>query len=56
VKRFQYHFDRVRTADGLWYVTNSDWKFQAREFLVQKQMACEEHKENVLRVRKTSAR
>jgi hypothetical protein len=35
VKRFQYHFDRVRTADGLWYVTNSDWKFQAREFLVQ---------------------
>jgi hypothetical protein len=56
VKFFQYNFERVRTADGLWYVAKANWKLEAREFLVQKRLACEEHKENVLRIRKTSAR
>jgi hypothetical protein len=56
VKLFQYNFERVRTPEGVWYVTKSDWKLQAREFLAQKRLTFEEHKENVLRLRKTPAR
>jgi hypothetical protein len=56
VKLFQYQFERARTSEGLWYVTKSDWKLHARELLAQKHLTCEEHKENVLRVRQTPPR
>ena len=52
VKQFQYAFERARTPEGLWYVAKSNWKLEARELFSQKRMAFEEHKENVLRLRR----
>ena len=52
VKRFQYAFERTRTPEGLWYVVSAQWNLEARELFSQKRMAFEEHKENVLRLKK----
>ncbi|HEY0456634.1 MAG TPA: hypothetical protein VGE41_09690 [Verrucomicrobiae bacterium] len=51
VKQFQFHFERSRTNEGIWYTKNIDWSVDAREFLAQKHFHSEERKENVTRVK-----
>jgi hypothetical protein len=36
VRKFDYSFDRVRTADGLWFPSDVNWHFEGREILVNR--------------------
>jgi hypothetical protein len=36
VRKFNYSFDRVRTADGLWFPSDVNWHFEGREILVNR--------------------
>jgi len=36
VRKFTYSFDRVRTADGLWFPSDVSWHFEGREILVNR--------------------
>lgn len=51
VKAFNFHFDRERTPDALWYPTDVTWRLEGREFFSRKILEHEEHRSDVKKVR-----
>jgi hypothetical protein len=46
-QKFNYMFDRERTADGLWYVRESRWHLEGRQVLVQREADYHEKRTHV---------
>jgi len=51
VKAFNFHLDRCRTPDALWYTTDTNWHLEGREFFSRKILECEEHRSDIRKVR-----
>jgi hypothetical protein len=45
--KFDYGFDRVRTADGLWFTHGVDWHLEGREVIVRRTVDYHEGKSEV---------
>lgn len=46
-QKFNYTFDRERTADGLWYVRDSSWHLEGRQVLVHREADYREKRSHV---------